>query len=268
MNENKLIKLLDLALERIDYLEAEAIESDVMTNEELQNALDRTDADVRELLKENEGFRRTIEDLERERNKLQNCFDKTYCESRELMRENELLMASAKEKDAALFELQSKLEKVVDQRNKLVLETANAGELGNLKEENKNLRETNEKLLRELESAREENEKLIYDTNNSDSVVSLRKENEKLSNRNRQLQADVTLLDDKVRDMMKNVSFTKTKWNDILDPTKRPRPNEPVLITTKSGKIIIGSFEVDGSIRSSGKPTKAKAWMALPKAFE
>ena len=27
MNENKLIKLLDLALERIDYLEAEAIES-------------------------------------------------------------------------------------------------------------------------------------------------------------------------------------------------------------------------------------------------
>lgn len=233
MNENKLIKLLDLALERIDYLEAEAIDNDAMIIKDLQDS-----------------------------------FDKANVESCELLEENELLKTSLEEKDAAIFELKDKLQKVVDQRNELVLETANAGELGNLKKENENLRETNEKLLRELESAREENEKLIYDTNNSDSVVSLRKENEKLSNKNRQLQADVTLLDDKVHDMMKNAPGMKNKWNDILDPTKRPRPNEPVLITTKSGKIIIGSFEVDGSIRSSGKPTKAKAWMALPKAFE
>lgn len=223
MNENKLIKLLDLALERIDYLEAEAIDRP-------DDALD----------KGNEVLKQMVEALE----------------------------GAVEEKEAIIFKLNRRLENVIDQKNRLVLETANAGELGKLKEENKNLRETNEKLLRELESAREENEKLIYDTNNSDSVVSLRKENEKLSNRNRQLQADVTLLDDKVRDMMKNAAFTKTKWNDILDPTKRPRPNEPVLITTNSGKIIIGSFEVDGSIRSSGKPTKAKAWMALPKAFE
>lgn len=223
MNENKLIKLLDLALERIDYLEVEAIDRP-------DDALDKRSEVLNQMVK-------ALEDA------------------------NE-------EKDAIIFELKSKLEKVIDQRNELVLETANAGELGNLKKENENLRETNEKLLRELESAREENEKLIYDTNNSDSFVSLRKENEKLSNKNRQLQADVNLLDDKVRDMMKNAPGMKNKWNDILDPTKRPRPNEPVLITTKSGKIIIGSFEVDGSIRSSGKPTKAKAWMALPKAFE
>lgn len=184
MNENKLIKLLDLALERIDYLEAEAIDY-----REYEDALD----------KGNETLDQKVKELEK----------------------------AIEEKEAIIFELKSKLEKVVDQRNELVLETANAGEVDKLK-----------------------------------------KENEKLSNRNRQLQADVTLLDDKVRDMMKNAAFTKTKWNDILDPTKRPRPNEPVLITTKSGKIIIGSFEVDGTIRSSGKPTKAKAWMALPKAFE
>lgn len=255
MNENKLIKLLDLALERIDYLEAEAIDIP-------DDALD----------KGNETLDQKVKDLEKENKELQDYYEKqlekAIKESTELFNEFNLLKKVIEEKDGAIFELNSKLEKVVDQRNELVLETANAGELGNLKKENENLRETNEKLLRELESAREENEKLIYDTNNSDSVVSLRKENEKLSNRNRQLQADVTLLDDKVRDMMNSAAFTKTKWNDILDPTKRPRPNEPVLITTKSGKIIIGSFEVDGSIRSSGKPTKAKAWMALPKAFE
>lgn len=212
MNENKLIKLLDLALERIDYLEAEAIDY-----REYEDALD----------KGNETLDQKVKELEKENEKLQNYFDKANAETSELFDEVNLLKKVIEEKDGAIFELQSKLEKVVDQRNEPVLETANAGEVDRLK-----------------------------------------KENEKLSNKNMQLQADVKLLDDKVRDMMKNAAFTKTKWNDILDPTKRPRPNEPVLITTKSGKIIIGSFEVDGSIRSSGKPTKAKAWMALPKAFE
>lgn len=212
MNENKLIKLLDLALERIDYLEAEAIDY-----REYEDALD----------KGNETLDQKVKDLEKENEKLQNYFDKANAEASELFDEVNLLKKVIEEKEGAIFELQSKLEKVVDQKNELVLETANAGEVDRLK-----------------------------------------KENEKLSNKNMQLQADVKLLDDKVRDMMKNVAFTKTKWNDILDPTKRPRPNEPVLITTKSGKIIIGSFEVDGSIRSSGKPTKAKAWMTLPKAFE
>lgn len=212
MNENKLIKLLDLALERIDYLEAEAIDS-----REYEDALD----------KGSEVLDQKVKELEKENENLQHYFEKANAEASELFEEVNLLKKVIEEKDGAIFELESKLEKVVDQRNELVLETANAGELDKLK-----------------------------------------KENEKLSNKNRQLQADVKLLDDKVHDMMKNVSFTKTKWNDILDPTKRPRPNEPVLITTKSGKIIIGSFEVDGSIRSSGKPTKAKAWMALPKAFE
>lgn len=258
MNENKLIKLLDLALERIDYLEAEAIDHP-------DDALDKRSEVLNQMVKALEEENKELQDYYE---KKQKQLEKAIKESTELSNEVSQLKDANEAKEAIIFELNSKLEKVVDQRNKLVLETANAGELGNLKKENENLRETNEKLLRELESAREENEKLIYDTNNSDSVVSLRKENEKLSNRNRQLQADVTLLDDKVRDMMKNAAFTKTKWNDILDSTKRPRPNEPVLITTKSGKIIIGSFEVDGSIRSSGKPTKAKAWMALPKAFE
>lgn len=216
MNENKLIKLLDLALERIDYLEAEAIDC-----REYEDALD----------KGNETLDQKVKALEKENKGLQDYYEKqlekAIKESTELFNEVSQLKDANEAKEAIIFELNSKLEKVVDQRNKLVLETANAGELDKLK-----------------------------------------KENEKLSNKNRQLQADVTLLDDKVRDMMKNAAFTKTKWNDILDPTKRPRPNEPVLITTKGGKIIIGSFEVDGTIRSSGKPTKAKAWMALPKAFE
>lgn len=216
MNENKLIKLLDLALERIDYLEAEAIDY-----REYEDALD----------KGNETLDQKVKDLEKENKELQDYYEKqlekAIKESTELFNEVSQLKDANEAKEAIIFELNSKLEKVVDQRNKLVLETANAGELDKLK-----------------------------------------KENEKLSNKNRQLQADVKLLDDKVHDMMKNAAFTKTKWNDILDPTKRPRPNEPVLITTKSGKIIIGSFEVDGTIRSSGKPTKAKAWMALPKAFE
>lgn len=212
MNENKLIKLLDLALERIDYLEAEAIDY-----REYEDALD----------KGNETLDQKVKELEKENEKLQNYFDKANAEASELFDEVNQLKKVIEEKEGAIFELNRRLENVIDQKNRLVLEKANAGEVDKLK-----------------------------------------KENEKLSNRNRQLQADVTLLDDKVHDMMKNAAFTKTKWNDILDPTKRPRPNEPVLITTKSGKIIIGSFEVDGSIRSSGKPTKAKAWMALPKAFE
>lgn len=268
MEETKLIKLLDLALERIDYLEAEAIESDAMTNEELQNALDRTDADVRELLKENEGFRRTIEALERENSKLESYFYKANTEACELVGINATLKGQIEEKDAAIFELQQNLEKVSQQRNELVLETANAGEVAQIKKENENLKTTNADLLKRLEEAAEANDRLAYDLSNSEIFIELRNENEKLSNMIRMLKADKSILEAKLEDIAKNSGESSpAKWCDILDPTKRPRPNEPVLITTKSGKIIIGSFEVDGNIRSSGKPTKATAWMKLPKPF-
>lgn len=233
MNENKLIKLLDLTLERINQLEIEAISAEVMTDEELQNALDRTTARVRELLEE-----------------------------------NELLKTSIEEKDAAIFELKDKLEKVVDQRNELILETANAGEVAQIKKENENLKTTNADLLKRLEEAAEANDRLAYDLSNSEIFIELRNENEKLSNMIRMLKTDKGILEAKLEELAKKSGESSpAKWNDILDPTKRPRPNEPVLITTKSGKIIIGSFEVDGNIRSSGKPTKATAWMKLPKPF-
>lgn len=213
MEETKLIKLLDLALERIEALEAST---------------------------ERDSLIRTIDSLEVE----------------------------IEEKDAAIFELQQNLEKVSQQRNELILETANAGEIAQIKKENENLKTTNAELLKRLEEAAEANDKLAYDLSNSEIFIELRNENEKLSNMIRMLKADKGILEAKLEDIAKKSGESSpAKWNDILDPTKRPRPNEPVLITTKSGKIIIGSFEVDGNIRSSGKPTKATAWMKLPKPF-
>lgn len=213
MEETKLIKLLDLALERIEALETST---------------------------ERDSFIRTIDSLEVE----------------------------IEEKDAAIFELQQNLEKLSKQRNELVLETANAGEVAQIKKENENLKTTNAELLKRCESIAEEHDKLFYDATNSEAFIELRNENEKLSNMIRMLKTDKGILEAKLEDIArKSGESTPAKWNDILDPTKRPRPNEPVLITTKSGKIIIGSFEVDGSIRSSGKPTKAMAWMKLPKPF-
>lgn len=248
MEETKLIKLLDLALERIEALES--------------------DENLEIIERENEGFRHTIEELERENRKLDNYFFKANAETCELTEENELLKTSIEEKDAAIFELQQSLEKLSKQRNELVLETANAGEVAQIKKENENLKTTNAELLKRCESIAEEHDKLFYDMSNSEAFIELRNENEKLSNMIRMLKTDKGILEAKLEDIArKSGESTPAKWCDILDPTKRPRPNEPVLITTKSGKIIIGSFEVDGNIRSSGKPTKATAWMKLPKPF-
>lgn len=257
MEETKLIKLLDLALERIEALES------VDRIEALETA-----GNFETIERENEAFRRTIEELERENSRLENYFDKANTEACELLDEVNQLKEVIEEKDAAIFELQQNLEKLSKQRNELVLETANAGEVAQIKKENENLKTTNADLLKRLEEAAEANDRLAYDLSNSEVFIELRKENEKLSNMIRMLKTDKGILEDKLEDIAKKSGESSpAKWNDILDPTKRPRPNEPVLITTKSGKIIIGSFEVDGSIRSSGKPTKATAWMKLPKPF-
>lgn len=248
MEETKLIKLLDLALERIEALES--------------------DENLEIIERENEGFRRTIEELERENSKLDNYFLKANTEAGELLEENELLKTSIEEKDAAIFELQQNLEKLSKQRNELVLETANAGEVAQIKKENENLKTTNADLLKRLEEAAEANDRLAYDLSNSEIFIELRNENEKLSNKIRMLKTDKGILEDKLEELTKKSGESSpAKWCDILDATKRPRTNEQVLFTTQSGRVLVGSMDEDGKVHTAGKPVKVTAWMKLPKPF-
>lgn len=200
MNENKLIKLLDLALSRIEELEEE-----IQTSDDYSDAMDKS----------SEELYQQVEELTKENATLQNYYEKTNKEYFEILEECGLLKSALEEKEAAIFDLNTKLEKLVDQNN------------------------------------------------------DLERENEKLSNLNRTFKSERSLLEEKIKELSKNPASTiKPKWNDILDPTKRPRPNDQVLITTKNGKVIIGSFDEDGKVHNSGKPTQATAWMNLPRAFE
>lgn len=191
MEETKLIKLLDLALERIEALES--------------------DENLEIIERENEAFRRTIEELEKDRSELQNYFDKANAEASELLNEVNQLNERIDDKDGVIFELHCKLEELSKQRNELVLETANAGEVAQIKKENE---------------------------------------------------------EDKLEELAKNSGeSTPAKWNDILDATKRPKVDERVLITTNTGRVIVGSFDEVGKFHTQGKTVQATAWMKLPKPF-
>lgn len=254
MEETKLIKLLDLALERIEALES----AKVLENDENYEIIER----------ENEGFRRTIEELERDRSELQNYFDKANAEACELLDEVKQLNERIDDKDGVIFELHCKLEKLSKQRNELVLETANAGEVAQIKKENEKLKTTNADLLKRLEEAAEANDRLAYDLSNSEVFIELRNENEKLSNMIRMLKTDKGILEAKLEDIAKNSGESSpAKWCDILDATKRPRTNEQVLFTTQSGRVLVGSMDEGGKVHTAGKPVKVTAWMKLPKPF-